>query len=305
VVMKAGAVIESGTTDRILKNPQAAYTQALIAATLRLDDPLPEKPAIGGALLEAQGVTVSYPRPGWRRGRLVAVEDATLRVNAGEALALVGESGSGKSTLGRAIARLGPMESGEVLWREAPWPPRRTMTAQHRRLIQPVFQDPIASLDPMWRVNDIIAEPLRTLQPDLSATARDNQVCDALEQVELGAEFAQRTPRSLSGGQAQRVAIARALVAKPEMLLLDEATSALDVLVAAQIVALLQKLQREQGLAILAITHDLAFARKMCHRIAVLDSGRIVEAGDAEQVIAAPAHPVTQRLVAASWSISN
>jgi microcin C transport system ATP-binding protein len=125
-------------------------------------------------------------------------------------------------------------------------------------------------------------------------------VSAALAAVELDVALLDRSPRALSGGQAQRVAIARALVADPQMLLLDEATSALDVLVAAQIVALLQRLQRERGLSILAITHDLALARMLCHRILVLDAGKIVEEGDAEAIIAAPAHPVTQRLVAAS-----
>jgi ABC-type glutathione transport system ATPase component len=215
-------------------------------------------------------------------------------------VALVGESGSGKSTLGRAIVRLGPIDAGNVTWGGIPLPERAAMKSEHRRLIQPVFQDPVASLDPQWRVSDIIAEPLKALCPDLSVSMRKERVMAALAEVELPADFADRFPRSLSGGQAQRVAIARALVAQPQMLLLDEATSALDVLVAAQIVALLQKLQRERGLSILAITHDLALARMLCHRIAVLDGGRIVEMGKAEVVITSPAHPVTQRLVLAS-----
>jgi ABC-type dipeptide/oligopeptide/nickel transport system ATPase subunit len=228
---------------------------------------------------------------------LIAVDGASLTVSAGEGLALVGESGSGKSTLGRAIARLGPCDAGNVSWAGSPLPQRKQMTLAHRRLIQPVFQDPVASLDPMWRVRDIVAEPLRHLDPTGNEQAR---VAEALDAVELGPDFADRLPRSLSGGQAQRVAIARALVANPQMLLLDEATSALDVLVAAQIVALLQRLQVERGLALLVITHDLALARMLCHRIAVLDSGKIVEEGRAEAIITAPAHPVTQRLVEAS-----
>jgi peptide/nickel transport system ATP-binding protein len=166
-----------------------------------------------------------------------------------------------------------------------------------RRLIQPVFQDPLASLDPRWRVADIIAEPLRHLRPDLDEKAA---VAAALDEVELTPEFLTRFPRQLSGGQAQRVAIARALVVEPEMLLLDEATSALDVVVAGQIIALFQRLQRSRGLSILFITHELALARQLCHRIAVLDAGKLVEVGDAEQIISAPQHAVTQRLVAAS-----
>jgi ABC-type glutathione transport system ATPase component len=297
VVMRNGAVEEVGESRTLFAAPRADYTKALIAAAPRLDTPAVEKPESGQLLLEATNIGVSFPKPGWRRGMLIAVDGASLSVSAGEGLALVGESGSGKSTLGRAIARLGPCDAGNVSWAGELLPARKRMTSAHRRLIQPVFQDPVASLDPMWRVRDIVAEPLRHLDPTGDEQAR---VAAALDAVELGPDFADRLPRSLSGGQAQRVAIARALVANPQMLLLDEATSALDVLVAAQIVALLQRLQQERGLALLVITHDLALARMLCHRIAVLDSGRIVEEGKAETVITAPAHPVTQRLVEAS-----
>jgi peptide/nickel transport system ATP-binding protein len=160
-----------------------------------------------------------------------------------------------------------------------------------------VFQDPVASLDPQWRVADIIAEPLRYLRPDAD---RDVKVADLLEEVGLPADFATRKPGSLSGGQAQRVAIARALVADPELLLLDEATSALDVLIAGRVLDLLADLQRRRRLAILFISHDLAVARRLCHRIAVMESGRIVEQGPTESIIANPQHAATQRLVAAS-----
>ena len=300
VVMQNGRVVESGATDAILGAPTQAYTKALIAAAPRLDSPRAPLPEVGGTILEAKDVSVTYPRSGWRRGVLAAVDGVSLSIGEGEALAIVGESGSGKSTLGRAIARLGPMAAGETTWRGATLPTRTKMRLADRRLIQPVFQDPVASLDPLWRVADIVAEPLKHLMPDLSCGERDARVAAALTDVELPTDFASRTPRSLSGGQAQRVAIARALVAEPEMLLLDEATSALDVLVAAQILALFAKLQRERRLSILCITHDLALARQLCHRVAVLDTGKIVESGPTDTVIANPQHPVTQRLVRAS-----
>ncbi len=300
VVMQSGRMVEAGPVEQIIGAPVQAYTKALIAAAPCLDGPPPVLPTVGGALLSARGISVSFPRPGWRSGRMIAVNDVHLDLAAGEALALVGESGSGKSTLGRAIVRLGPCDAGSVTWVGAPMPARKDMKIAHRRLIQPVFQDPVAILDPRWTVGDIIAEPLKHLMPDLAPSERMVRMRAALAEVELPAEFADRRPRALSGGQAQRVAIARALVAEPEMLLLDEATSALDVLVAAQIVALLQRLQRQRGLSILAITHDLPLARLLCHRVAVLDQGRIVEEGETEAVIAAPVHPVTQRLVNAS-----
>ena len=300
VVLQNGRVVESGATRAILGAPTQAYTKALIAAAPRLDSPRAPLPEVGGTILEAKDVSVTYPRSGWRRGVLTAVDRVSLSIGEGEALAIVGESGSGKSTLGRAIARLGPMAAGETTWRGATLPTRTKMRLADRRLIQPVFQDPVASLDPLWRVADIVAEPLKHLMPDLSCGERDARVAAALTDVELPTDFASRTPRSLSGGQAQRVAIARALVAEPEMLLLDEATSALDVLVAAQILALFAKLQRERRLSILCITHDLALARQLCHRVAVLDTGKIVESGPTDTVIANPQHPVTQRLVRAS-----
>ena len=300
IVMRGGRIVEAGSTQQILEAPRADYTKALIAATPRLDGKRVVHGAMGQPLLEARGVTVSYPRAGWRRGRMIAVDNASVSVCAGEALAIVGESGSGKSTLGRAIARIGSLDRGEIFWRGALQPNRAKMKSADRRLIQPVFQDPLASLDPLWRVADIIAEPLTHLMPGLSRAERGARVAHALETVELPADFADRKPRTLSGGQAQRVAIARALIAEPEMLLLDEATSALDVLVAGQIIALLAKLQVDRNLAIVLITHDLALAHMLCSRIAVLEVGRIVETGVTRTIIANPAHPVTQRLVSAS-----
>jgi microcin C transport system ATP-binding protein len=316
LVMKHGRMMETGPARTLVSTPRSDYAKALVAATPRLDAPIAARPAVGGMLLEANAIRVSFPRPGWRSGRMLAVNGASLSVRAGECLALVGGSGSGKSTLARAIARLGPCDSGDVLWKDAPLPPRSAMRRGDRRGFQPVFQDPVASLDPRWSVAEIVGEPLAWLgqsppfvssdvetpdqRLDVTRHERIERVQAALAAVDLPPDFAIRRARELSGGQAQRVALARALASEPDLLVLDEATSALDVLVAAQIVALLQRLQRERGLAILAITHDLALARLLAHRIAVMEAGRIVEEGRAEEVCASPAHPVTQRLVAAS-----
>jgi peptide/nickel transport system ATP-binding protein len=297
VVMRHGDMVETGTAADVLQRPKQDYTRALIAATPRLNAPVPTLPEVGAPMLDARDISVSFPRPGWRRGRMMAVDGASINVARGESVALVGESGSGKSTLGRAIARLGPCDAGLVTWEGFPLPERRRMDASNRRLIQPVFQDPVASLDPLWTVADIIAEPLRHLRSGVDPAGK---VAQCLAAVDLSPDILTRSPRSLSGGQAQRVAIARALVSDPQMLLLDEATSALDVLVADQILRLFRSLQRDRGLSLLAITHDLALARMLCHRIVVLDAGQIVEEGKAEDVITSPAHPVTQRLVLAS-----
>lgn len=300
VVMEKGRVVECGPTAKILDGAEDPYTKRLIAATPRLDEPAPDLPSVGDIQLEATGVTVMFKRPGWRRGKISAITDADLSVGEGEALAIVGGSGSGKSTLGRAIAGIGPITSGDISWLSEQLPERRQRNPQMRASIQPVFQDPVASLDPQWKVADIIAEPLRYLKPEILGDERRQQVIQSLDDVGLSEEYLGRSPASLSGGQAQRVAIARALAASPRMLVLDEATSALDPLAGSSILELLARLRLENGLSIIFITHDIASARRLCHRILVLDEGRIVETGKMEAVIANPRQEVTRKLVAAS-----
>jgi ABC-type glutathione transport system ATPase component len=336
LLLDKGKVSESGSATQIALKPASDYGKRLMAATPRMSEPMPPLPTPGANLLLTKNVTVTFPRPGWRSGRLTAVADASLGLAKGETLALVGGSGSGKSTLGRAIAGLGPMQAGTILWAGTPMPPRAKRTAAHRQLIQPVFQDPLASLDPRWTVADIILEPVKWLSsplpfrggagggvapsnaavagqphpnPPTKANVRgtfaggpegEGLVHSLLEEVGLPPEFAKRKPAALSGGQAQRVAIARALAADPQMLLLDEATSALDPLVADGVTALFAKLQRERGLSLLFITHDLALARRVAHRIAVMEAGQIVECAAREELFANPKADATKRLIAAS-----
>ncbi len=300
VVMEKGRVVESGPVAGVIAHPREDYTRRLLAATPRISEPPPILPDIGETLLDAHNVCVEFPRPGWRRGKIKAVDGASLTVSEGEALAIVGGSGSGKSTLGRAIAGIGPLTSGEIFWRGELLPERRKRSLAMRALIQPVFQDPVASLDPQWKVADIIAEPLKNLKSELLNTEREEMVRQALKNVDLDPEFLDRAPTSLSGGQAQRAAIARAIIADPELLVLDEATSALDPLVGSAILELLADLQRDRRLSILFITHDIASARRLCHRIAVLHEGAIVETGVMADVIARPQADVTRRLIAAS-----
>jgi ABC-type glutathione transport system ATPase component len=300
VVVRDGRIEEQGPARELLRHPATAYAQALVAASPHLAEPAPVLGEVGAPLLEAQGIDVVFKRASWGKGSFFAVAGAAITVRAGEAVALVGGSGSGKSTLARAIARLGPIDTGIVRWQGKPLPQRHAMKPWHRALIQPVFQDPVASLDPSWRVSDIVAEPLRGLRRELSPAAVADRVAAVLAEVGLGTDMAERKPAGLSGGQAQRVAIARALASDPAMLLLDEATSALDVLVAGTIIDLLARLQSDRGLAILMITHDLAVARRLCHRIVVLDQGRIVEEGPTERMVHDPQHPVTRALVEAS-----
>ena len=286
----------------MLSAPRSDYARALLSATPREESQVltVRLPADAPVLLSAEGVTVRFPRKGWRAPDLVAVDDTALTLHAGETLALVGGSGSGKSTLGRAIAGLGPMQSGAVSWRGDPLPPRAKRTAAHRALLQPVFQDPFASLNPKWNVALSIAEPMVHLRPEWGRAERDARVAALLDEVGLAPDITDRLPRAISGGQAQRVALARALSVDPAMLLLDEATSALDPLVAAQIAALLIRLQQARGLSLLMITHDMMLARQMAHRIAVMEAGCIVEIGTAQAVFTAPQSEAARRLLGAT-----
>jgi ABC-type glutathione transport system ATPase component len=300
VVMAEGRVIESGPAPDVIASPVENYTRRLIAATPDLQEAKPVLSPPGKLLLETRDLGVEFARPGWRSGKVQALADASIRVRHRESLAIVGGSGSGKSTLGRAIAGIGPVTQGEILWEGRSVPERRKRGLEFRRLIQPVFQDPAASLDPQWRVSDIVTEPLYNLRPELTGSEREVMAREILSEVDLAEDFLTRMPASLSGGQAQRIAIARAIIAAPQLLVLDEATSALDPLVGAEILGLLRRLQEGIGLSLLFITHDIAAARRLCHRIAVMDEGRIVESGDIQSVIDQPRHPATQKLISAS-----
>ncbi|OHE81273.1 MAG: hypothetical protein A2X76_05935 [Lysobacterales bacterium GWF1_69_6] len=233
-------------------------------------------------LLQLETVAVAYPgtpRP--------AVQDITLDLRRGECLALVGESGSGKSSLGRALLRLVRHGvAGRIRFdgQDLLAADRAGLRALRRR-IGVVFQDPYASLDPRMRVHDLVAEPLR-IHGLGDAAARAARVSELLPAVGLDPALAGRWPHQLSGGQRQRVAIARALATRPELLVCDEAVSALDAQHRAGILALLGRLKREQGLALLFITHDFAAARALAERCAVLDQGRLVAAGPTETVLA-------------------
>ncbi|WP_425415701.1 ABC transporter ATP-binding protein [Paracoccus tibetensis] len=229
-----------------------------------------------------------------------AVSDVSLDIYPGETLALVGESGSGKSTIGRTIQQLQKAAAGEVLVEGRPMSAMSLADRQRlRQEIQYIFQDPFASLDPRKTVGQSIAEPIET--HGLLAGRREirSRVGDLLERVGLSADVAGRYPHQFSGGQRQRVCIARALASKPRLIIADEALSALDVSIQAQIINLFMDLQRDEGLAYLFISHDMAVVEKMSHRVAVLYLGQIVELGSRAQVFETPGHPYTQRLLSA------
>lgn len=218
----------------------------------------------------------------------------------GQVLGIVGESGSGKSTLARVVAGLLAWRSGQVLLLGQALGSGRAMPGALRRQVQMVFQNPFASLDPRMSVRQSLEEPLRVHEPRMDGPARRGRITRAAEQVGLEPALLEGYPGQLSGGQCQRVAIARALVLEPALLICDEAVSALDVSVQAQVLNLLMQRQRDMGLAMLFISHDMAVVRHLSDHIAVMYRGRIVEAGEADQLCRQPAHPYTRDLLRAA-----
>lgn len=214
---------------------------------------------------------------------------------------MVGESGSGKSTLLRAVLGLEALQGGEVVLDGTSFPPPSAAeTRRLRRKVQAVFQDPFGSFDPRWRVEDLVAEPFHLLERPPVGAARRAAVQAMLERVGLPADASDRYPHQFSGGQRQRIAIARALITEPRLIVLDEAVSALDVTIRAQVLELLAGLSQELGVSYLFVTHDLGVVRAICHRVAVMQNGRIVEEGTTDEVFERPRHAYTQSLLAAT-----
>ena len=327
IVMSQGRIVETGPSLEILQDPRHPYTKKLVASApsvaarrvdLKLEEPLkdaapvaPSGPA-GPAgtsgtsgdstpnLIEVSGLTKIYEVAGdrpWRKKQFTAAEDVSFFLRRGRTLALVGESGSGKSTVAQMV--LGLLE-----------PTRGTVTFDgtdvtgldkagelaFRRRVQPVFQNPYGSVDPMYSVFNTIAEPLKVHGVG-SARDREKRVRELLDRVAMPSSMLSRYPGELSGGQRQRVAIARALALGPEALILDEAVSALDVLVQSQILALLNELQRDTGLTYLFITHDLAVVKQIADETLVMRDGRIVERGETDALFETPEQEYTRHLI--------
>jgi len=257
--------------------------------------------ADSAGVLSVTQLSVTYPvRRGWLRrpADLLALKDVSFELRAGETLGIVGESGCGKSTLARAILQLVAPSAGSVSWLGQPVNPEsREQLRALRAGMQIVFQDPLASLDPRMAVLDIVAEPLREHRRELSAEQRAQLVAAMLSRVGLSPEVMRRFPHEFSGGQCQRIGIARALVLEPRLLVCDEPVSALDVSVQAQIVNLLRRLQREMGLSMLFISHNLAVVRHLSQRVLVLYLGRVMELAPRDALFEAPRHPYTRALL--------
>jgi peptide/nickel transport system ATP-binding protein len=231
------------------------------------------------------------------RQLLRAVDGVSFEVSKGETLALVGESGCGKSTVARLIVGLYPLSRGRIEFDGVDLAAPGTSASALRRRMQMIFQDPYASLNPRWRVRDIVAEPIRVLGLAASPQAERDRVAELLRQVGLAAEDGEKYPHEFSGGQRQRISIARALSGNPEFLVCDEPTSALDVSVQAQILNLMSELQERLGLTYLFISHNLAVVSHIADRVGVMYLGRVVELAGAAALFAAPRHPYTRMLM--------
>ena len=305
-VMEKGVLVETNTTEALFSDPQHPYTQRLLESEpKRAVDPVASD---ARPILDVKGVAVDYhtAAKGWRSvlggTKFRAVHEADLSLRRGETLGVVGESGSGKSTLAFTVLGLNRPAQGEILIDGMPLATLRNRGTRRELYsrMQVVFQDPFGSLSPRMTVEQIIGEGLVVHRPEMERTARRARIGSLLEEVGLPAESMLRYPHEFSGGQRQRIAIARALAVEPELMVLDEPTSALDVSIQKQVLALLTNLQKKYQLSYLFITHDLAVMRAMAHRVIVMKAGRIVEQGDAQDVLYAPSHPYTQSLLASS-----
>ncbi|GAA2863149.1 ABC transporter ATP-binding protein [Pseudonocardia halophobica] len=304
VVMSGGRIVEEGPVDRILADPADPYTRTLVAAAPGLSAPpaprIPPQPS-GRPIVQVSGLTKDFPLPRLqgRRGVLRAVDEVSFDIARGETLALVGESGSGKSTTARLVLRLADPTAGEIRfdgaditrvkgrnWREL------------RRRAQLVYQNPYASLDPRFSVEEVVTEPLRAFGVG-SPAERRARAAELVGRVALPASVLARRPVELSGGQRQRIAVARALALSPDLVVCDEPVSALDVSVQAQVLALLEELQTDQGLAYLFISHDLAVVRRIAHRVGVMREGRLLELRPTEELFTDPREDYTRELLGA------
>lgn len=306
-VMRYGEIVERGGTEQIFTDPQHPYTKHLIASEPSgVPDPLPDT---APTVVDVKDLRVVFKiKHGSLFNRkilnLVAVNDVSARIRAGETLGIVGESGSGKTTFGMSVIRLMDPTSGEITFDDQRIDNvERTKLRHLRTKMQVVFQDPFSSLNPRMIVRQIIAEGLVVNGIGANTAERNEMVKGALAEVQMPPDIMDRFPHEFSGGQRQRIAIARAMALRPKFILLDEPTSALDLSIQAQIIDLLRELRRKHDLSYLFISHDLKVVKALCHNTIVMQDGLVVEAGPTAQVLEDPQTEYTKRLVNAALNI--
>ncbi|WP_018855675.1 ABC transporter ATP-binding protein [Rhizobium sp. 42MFCr.1] len=303
LVMYRGKVMERGSVEQIFHAPKDDYTRRLIGSVVKLEKKAEVRltrsqiPVGAPPLLAVKNLSLTFP------SGLKAVDDVSLIVRAGETLGIVGESGSGKTTMGRCLLRIYDPQAGAMNYRRADGSTvdlcsaDKTTLKDVRHGIRMIFQDPVGSLSPRKTVGQIIAEPLKLA--GVKGRSLDDRVSELMQQVGLEPAWRERYPHAFSGGQRQRIGIARAIALKPRLIVADEATSALDVSLRSQMLDLMMKLQDELGLSYVFISHDMSVIRYMCDRVAVMYRGKIVEAGETDQVVNNPAHDYTRALLSA------
>jgi microcin C transport system ATP-binding protein len=301
-VMHDGRIVETGATEEIFREPRDPYTRLLLDTEPRGDPPESDPSRL--PILGADNLKVWFPiQKGFLRrttGYVKAVDGVRFKLRQGQTLGIAGESGSGKTTLGRAVLRL-VRSTGEIMFAEQVIDRLKpTELRPLRRRLQIIFQDPYGSLSPRMSVEQIVGEGL--LVHDIGDPAdRESLIVEAMREVGLDPDQRSRYPHEFSGGQRQRIALARALVLKPSVLVLDEPTSSLDRTIQFQVIELLKRLQEKHGLAYIFISHDLKVLKSLCHDIAIMRDGKIVEAGPAREIFASPRHPYTQELLATAF----
>lgn len=307
VVMKKGDVVETGETQHVFSNPKHPYTQKLIDSEPKyLPEPITQN---ADSILNAQKIEVHFNLKSGglfsRKNKILkAVDRVSANIKVGETVGIVGESGSGKSTLGMSLLRLIQIKDGEInfLGKRLEKLSRKEMRP-FRSKLQVVFQDPFSSLNPRMIIQQILEEGMIINEIGKTPEERLELIKEVLDDVQMPHSCLNRFPHEFSGGQRQRLAIARAIVLRPEFVLLDEPTSALDLSIQAQIIELLRKLQKKNGLSYLFISHDLKVVKALCHRVIVMKSGKVVEEGDTLDVLESPKTNYTKRLVKAAFEI--
>ncbi len=289
-VMRDGLVVESNETAALFKYPSNRYTKRLLKA-LPDYDKFSEVETKDKPVMSVENLAVCYDK------QVKVVDGVDFTVNENEILGLVGESGSGKSTTIKAIIKLLPIADGDVkLADESIAELRGKKLKEYRQNVQMIFQDPHNSLNPHWRLFDIIADPLRNMT-SLSRREIEKKVFEMMELCELDKTLRKRFPHQLSGGQCQRVGIARALIVEPKVLLCDEPVSSLDVLIQAQIIELIKRLQKKIKFSVIFISHDLSVVKDLCHRVIIMKSGKIVEEGVCSEIFTKPKASYTKNLI--------
>lgn len=322
--MRNGKVMETGSTEKIFRTPENAYTKGLLACQPPLDKkPLrlltvsdfesgknisfsEKKPDLkqeeSEILLTVKNLFVYFAKSGGlfyrQKDKFTAVDDIDLKVHKGETVGIVGESGSGKTSLGKAILKLLPDTAGNIIFKNTDINNLKGKHLQNfRKKVQVVFQDPYSSLNPLQRVIDIISEPVKVHLGHLTSKEIKEKCFNLLEKVGLTNDCAEKYPHQFSGGERQRIGIARCLAVEPELIILDEAVSALDVSVQAQILNLLNDLKEEFNLTYIFISHDLAVVKYMSDRIIVMKDGKIEETGNASELYKNPVSEYTKTLI--------